>query len=357
MITVIIVNYYSAHQTERAVKSVLQSGSEIEVIVVDNSCTAGEREVLEEMRRAYGFMLVLNDENIGFARACNQAFSHSKGEYVFLLNPDAFIVSPCLSILRDFLGNMPAAGSVSPQVYWDDERRYLFPRYSLYAPLQDFCVRLASLSRRFRTFYSLTERAKNVGLWRSMLPVRVKNLHGGAVMVKRSAAEQAGGLFDERFFLFFEDSDLFFRLRKRGYTLYIIPEAKAVHNYGHSGKKVEFLSRMSRLYYEKHFSRSFLVSVTSGIPEGSWKGSYDDYGVWNSPPSFPVPEAFQGEYLFEWSPNPVFVPSIGCFSKGETFTLSRQVWDLLDNGRYYSRFSPPYKRTAKYSVGFWEKRI
>ena len=358
MISVVVVNYHSAHQIERAVRSVVQSEMEIEVIVVDNTCTTGEREVLDEMRRAHGYSLILNDENVGFARACNQAFSRSKGNYIFLLNPDAFVVSPCLSLLRDFLENTPAAGSASPQVYWDDEMQYFFPCYSLYSPLQDFCVRLSSLSRTFRTFYSLTERWMNVGLWRSLHPVRVKNLHGGVVMVRRSAAEQAGGLFDERFFLFFEDTDLFFRLRKRGYSLYIVPGAKAVHNYGHSGKKMELLSRMSRLYHEKHFSRSLLSSITSRMPEGSWKGSYHNYGLWSTPPSFPVPKAFlDDEYLFEWSPNSLFVPSIGCFSKDGEFTLSRQVWDLLDNGRYYSRFSPHSRSTIKYTTGYWTKEV
>jgi len=355
MISIIIVNYYSAAQTERAIRSVLGSGEEQEIIVVDNTCSADERHILGEMQNVYGFTLILNDRNTGFAAACNQAFSRSNGEYIFLLNPDAFVISPCLTLLREFFDNTPVAGSVSPQVYWDDERQYFFPRYSLYSPFQDFCARLSSLSQRFRTFYSLTERSKNVGLWRSLFPVKVKNLHGGVVMVRRSAAEQSGGLFDERFFLFFEDTDLFFRLRKRGYSLHVIPEAKAVHNYDHSQKKVEILSRMSRLYREKHLGRSLLLIITSHIPEGDWKGEYNDYGRWDVPPSFPVPDLFHDGYLFEWSPNPVFVPSIGCFGRGAEFTLSQQVWDLLDNGRYYVRFTPTSRRVVKYTAGYWEK--
>lgn len=358
MISVIVVNYHSAHETERAIKSVLQGDVEAEVIVVDNTCTAGEREVLDGMRRVYGFSLIPNNENVGFARACNQAFARSKGEYVLLLNPDAFVVSPCLSLLQDFLGKTPGAGSASPQVYWDDEMKYLFPCYSLYSPLQDFYVRLSSLSQTFRTLYSLSRRRQNLRLWRSSTPVSVKNLHGGAVMIRRSAVEQTGGLFDERFFLFFEDTDLFLRLRNRGYSLYIVPEAKAVHNYCHSAKKNEFLSGTRRLYYEKHFSRSFLLSAVSRIPEGSWKGTCHDYGLLDCPPSFPVPEAFwDGGYLFEWSPNSLFIPSIGCFSKDREFTLSSQVWNLLDNGRYYSRFTPLSRRIIKYTTGCWEKKV
>lgn len=357
MISVIIVNYYSALQTERAVKSVLQDGAGMEVIVVDNTCTSAEREVLHEMQRLYGFSLILNDNNVGFARACNQAFFRSKGGYIVLLNPDAFVVPPCLSLLRDFLDHAPAVGSASPQVYWDDDMRYLFPRYPLPGPLQDFCMRLSFFSRAFGTVYSLAERWKNIELWKSSAPVKVRNLHGGCVMVRRSAAEHSGGLFDERFFLFYEDTDLFVRLRKRGYSLLIIPEAKAVHNYSHSRNKIEIMSRTAQLYYAKHFSKSRLLKIVSFIPEGSPESSYNDFGLWDSPPVFPVPEGLCDEYLFEWSPSPFFVPSIGCFGKGGEFALSSQVWNLLDNGRYYVRFTHPFRGSLRYTTGYWTKEI
>lgn len=358
MISVVIVNYYSALLTERAIKSVLVGEEAKEIIVVDNTCAAGEREALYEMQGIYGFTLIHNDENVGFARACNQAFSQSRGDYICLLNPDAFVISPCLGILREFLDNTPSAGSVSPQVFWDDERRYFFPRYSLYTPLEAFCVRLSSLSGTFRSLYSLSERRKNLELWRSSVPVMTRNLHGGVVMVRRSAAEEVGGLFDERFFLFFEDTDLFFRLRKNGYSLYIVPEAKAVHNYSHSMKKFDTITRMSSLYYAKHFSKSILLKVSSSLPKGSLEGPYSDLGVWKTPPLFSVPNTLRyGKYLFEWSPNPVFVPSIGCFGAGGEFVLSRQVWDLLDNGRYFSRFTPCSRSIVKYTTCCWEKEI
>jgi GT2 family glycosyltransferase len=356
MISVVIVNYYSALQMERAVSSVSEGPDEIEIIVVDNTCTAGEREVLDEMRRQHGFTLILNDENAGFAKACNQAFLKSRGEYIFLLNPDAFVISPCLGILREYLDNTPAAGSVSPQVYWDDERRYFFPCYPYSSPFQDLCIRLSSVSGKFGTFYSLAERRKNISLWRSSSPVRVKNLHGGVVMVRRSAAERAGGLFDERFFLFYEDADLFLRLRKKGFSLYIVPEAEAVHNYHHSRKKLEVMSRTAPLYYGKNFGRSLLLKFSSIMPGGFPKGIYHDGGVWNTTPLFAVPDGLYDGYLFEWSPSPLFIPSIGCFGKGGQFTLSGQVWGLLDEGRYYSRFTPPVGKVTKYETFCWDKR-
>lgn len=355
MISIIIVNYYSAAQTERAVGSVLEGGGEKEIIVVDNSCSFKERTALDQMQERLGFSLIINEENVGFAKACNQAFSRSKGDYIFLLNPDAFVAPSCLHSLKDFLENTPSAGAASPQVYWDDGMNYSFPRYSIFSPFQDLCMKLSSLSRVFAAFYSLHERSKNVSLWKSAVPVKVMNLHGGAVMIRRSAAEEAGGLFDERFFLFFEDTDLFFRMRRKAYDLYIIPIAKAVHNYSHGKSKLEYMAETRRLYYEKHFRHNILLKAVSFMPDNRSKKSYRFEGLWNRPPSFHVPEAFQGGYLFEWSPSPVFMPAIGYFGNGETFRLPQQLWDLLGEGEYYSRFSPSHARTLKNVTSYWTK--
>ncbi|HMK50177.1 MAG TPA: glycosyltransferase family 2 protein [Thermodesulfovibrionales bacterium] len=358
MISVIVVNYHSAHQTERAIKSVLEDGGEREIIVVDNTCAPDEREILDEFRREYGIVLIMNERNVGFGRACNQAFARSSGEYIFLLNPDAFVVSPCLGILEEFLDSKSSAGSVSPQVFWDDERQYLFPCYSVYAPFEALCFQLSVLSDTFRSFYSLFQRRKNLALWTLSKPVAVENLHGGVAMVRRSAAEKAGGLFDERFFLFFEDTDLFFRLRKTGYGLYILPEAKAVHNHVHSPKKLDTITQMSRLYYEKHYRRSILLKISESLPGGLPERSCYDLGAWSTPPLFHVQDTLAGgKYLFEWSPNPVFVPSIGSFGSGGEFELSRQIWDLLDNGRYFSRFTPCSGSVLSYTTCCWEKAI
>lgn len=355
MVSVIIVNYRSAHIVERAVGSVFSGTGEIEVIIVDNTSSPEEAGKLREISKSYNVTLVLNRENRGFAAASNQAFHRSKGEFVLLLNPDAYVLSSCLDTLTGFLNANPGAGAVSPMVCWDDGMRYLFPHYPYPSPLRDVCGRLARASKTFSSIYSLGERKRNLKLWRSADPVRVKNLHGGVMMIRRSAAERAGGLFDERFFLFYEDTDLCFRLRKKGHSLYVLPGAKAVHNYCHNQEKLDRMAETLKLYNEKHFGRNILTGI-SRLITGDRPRRCVDCGVWKVPPSLRVPSGLKEEYLFEWSPSPLFIPSIGCFGSGGSFVFSTQVWDFLAPGVYYSRFTDPGKILQKSDILLWRKQ-
>ncbi|HEX8948749.1 MAG TPA: glycosyltransferase, partial [Dissulfurispiraceae bacterium] len=167
MISVIIVNYHSASLTERAVRSVFSDSEDVEVIIADNTAAEEERRRLRELSAAYPLTLIFNQDNAGFARANNQAFSVAKGEYLLLLNPDACIVPPCLGALKAFMESTPSAGAVSPMVYWDDRMTFFFPHYPFPSPFDDLCTKMSGLSGIFRTLYTLHERRKNLDLWRS----------------------------------------------------------------------------------------------------------------------------------------------------------------------------------------------
>jgi len=355
MISVIIVNYYSAGFIEKAIESILQDSEEVEFIVVDNTATTEEQEELKELHGSKKIHLLFNKKNEGFSKACNQAFSISRGDYILLINPDAFVKPPCLSILRNFIENTPDAGSVSPMVYWDDEMKFFFPHYPLPSPMRDLCSKLSCLSHTFESLFSLYERWRNLKLWKSSTPMEVKNLHGGVVLVRRSSVEKMGGLFDERFFLFYEDTDLFFRLRKTGHKLFTVPAAKAIHNYNHKQQKLDIMARARQLYYGKHFSKSLLLKIVDLIPGYTPKREYCDYGFWDNPVSFSIPQTLRERYLFEWSPSPLFVPAIGFFGSGNTFIFPEQVWGFLDGGTYFSRITDPEKIFPDYTVFYWRK--
>jgi len=251
--------------------------------------------------------------------------------------------------------NMPRAGSSSPLLYWDSAMTYLFPNSSPPSPGQDFCRELSEISPRFGCLYSHMGKRRNLKLWRSSSSVKVKNLSGGTVMLRRSAIEDAGGLFDEQFFMFYEDNDLFLRLRRAGYSLYFVPRAKAVHKYVHSALKLEIMAQSRELYYEKHFSNHFLRRLHAHLPGRSPGMEYTDSGNWSTPPVFSVPEELRKGYLFEWSPNHLFIPAVGFFGKGETFIFSEEIWHSLDKGDYYSRFSDGRKLLSCNRPLIWRK--
>jgi GT2 family glycosyltransferase len=355
MISVIIVNFHSAELSKRALLSVLAENEPVEVFVVDNTADPEEKGRLEALFESRPVTLIFNETNEGFGRACNRAYSLSRGEYIFLLNPDAYVVPPCLSVMRNFLEDRPHAGSVSPLLFWDSAMTYFFPRAFLPSPLRDLAARLSYRSHVFGSLYSLAERRKNLRLWRSSSPVRVGNISGGTAFLRRTAIEESGGLFDERFFLFYEDSDLFVRMQKKGYRLYTVPPARAVHRHTHSTEKLDIMSRTRELYYEKHFNGLFMRRVASLIPEASQQRTYVDFGSWGTPPLFPVPEGLRTRYLFEWSPSPLFVPSVGYFGAGKDLLFSREIWDSISRGEYYSRFTDAGRTLAVHEVLRWNK--
>lgn len=355
MISVIIVNYGSASLAKRAVESVYCENEEIEVIIVDNTATSEEQEYLRNIFKAREVTLIFNKENVGFARACNQAFSLSRGEYIFLLNPDAYVISPCLRILREFMEKMPCVGSASPLLYWDNAMTYLFPYTFLPSPVCDISIKLSQMSPFIGCLYSHYGRRKNLKLWKSSVPVKAQNLSGGTVMLLRSAIESVGGLFDERFFLFYEDNDLFLRLKKAGYSLYILPDAKAVHSYSHTTYKLDIMEQSRTLYYDKHFRNNLLGRISALLPDSSRRIESVDCGTWKTPPVFPVPRELRERYLFEWSHFHLFVPSVGHFGSGEIFILSEELWHSLDCGTYYSRFSDERKMSCSGKTLLWRK--
>jgi len=355
MISVIIINYHSARLASRAVESVRKDEKNIEVIVVDNTATDEERAELRASLEMKGVTLILNERNEGFARACNQAFSCSEEEFLFLINPDAYAVSPCISVLRNFLEGNPKVGAVSPQVFWDKDMSYHFPLYPVFSPSRELVSRFTGFSPLFRRFFSLNERRKNLKLWRSTLPVKVKNLSGGTVMVRRSSIKRSGGLFDERFFLFYEDTDLFLRLRKSGYRLFILPTAKAVHNHCHGNEKLAVMAQTRHLYIDKHYKKIPFMRASSALSQYRGTDRCVDHGGYDSPPVFPIPRDLEKGYLFEWSPSPLFVPSVGCFGEGKTFAISEEVWNLFDRGVYYSRVSSLSEFFAHAKTYCWTK--
>jgi GT2 family glycosyltransferase len=354
MISILIVNYFSSYLTQKAVESVLNEDESLEVFVVDNTATNDERTLLKKLLPD-GIHLILNEWNEGFAKACNRAFALSKGDWIFLINPDAYVIPPCLSILKNILENNPQAGAVGPLTFWDNSMTYCFPRSLSPSPIRDFVASLSQCLPFLRYMYSFSEREQNLKLWKATSPMKVQNLSGGTAMLRRSAIKQVGGLFDERFFLYYEDSDLFSRLRKSGYQLFIAPAAKAVHNHKYTKLKLDVMAQTRALYYNKHFRRYFFYDFLTRLLRPHQRGKYIDFGTWNTPPLFRVPSALKKNFLFEWSPTPLFVPSVGYFGRGETLYFSDEIWNALDSGNYFSRFTDAEKLLYSNKILHWRK--
>lgn len=360
MISVIIVNYFSANLTGKAVRSVLQENEDLEVLIVDNSTSREERDKLEKLPEAGKLRLLFNPNNAGFAKACNQAFALSKGDYLLLLNPDAYVLPGALKKLKDFLIENPRAGAAGPRIYWDDDRLFLLPPSLFPSPARELYAQLGRLSQKIALLDSILCRRGSLKVWKACSPVKQKALSGGHVMLRRSAVETSGGLFDDRFFMYYEDSDLMHRLRKNGYSLFVIPEAEVIHRYTHNLDKTELMLESRNIYFDKNFKNNFYLAAAgklSRIKKNTASVDSVDIGDIDGTQkalSIGIPVSYRKEWLFEWSPSPSFIPSVGCFGKGPKMEFPKEAWELLGPGSYFGRLSKPACITSSFIKWHWK---
>ncbi|MCD6223932.1 MAG: glycosyltransferase family 2 protein [Deltaproteobacteria bacterium] len=257
----IIVNYKAAALTIKAVRSILIADSlgSCRVVVVDNSENSREENKLRSSLPE-GVKLLVPSENLGFGRACNLALEDFSGDFILLLNPDARLLPGCLSRLQETLLEEEKMAAVGPQVFWDDGCNcYLPPPSTPFIFL--FAPAIAELSPRawMKRAMNRAWRYHAIKIWCSEAPTKSGNLSGGHVLLRRDAVEQSGGLFDPRFFLYFEDTDLFMRLRKAGYFLVFDTRAKVVHHYDQCVRHETELKRQLFIDSHEKFRQKYLI--------------------------------------------------------------------------------------------------
>jgi GT2 family glycosyltransferase len=350
-ISAIVVNYNSAALTARAVASILGDQLEpdrVEIWVVDNTATDAERKTLQALVPR-GVRLILSDENKGFGAACNAAYAQSRGDYILLLNPDAYLLPQALPRLVDFLDANERAGAVSPRAYLDDARAFIIPPLPMPAPYDELIRAVIEPWRPLAALWGLFQRRASLRVLRRARPSRLPNLSGGNVLLRRAAIERSGGLFDPGFFMYYEDADLFRRMGARGFELYVEPAAEAVHNFNQchhevAGQKRRFGLEAHSYYMHKYDPRGRVrraaALLRDHLPQP--RPPVCDYrGSSAQPPRFDVPEDLRQSWVLEISDSPYFVPAIVHFGSGPEAAVSAQAWALLEPRSYYFRIGAP----------------
>lgn len=299
-LSVIIVNYNVREFLEQALRSVERAarGLRVEVFVVDNGSVDGSAEMI----RTYfpDVHLIINDENVGFARANNQAIRKARGRFLLILNPDTIVQEDTFRMLLAFMDRHPEAGAVGCTILNPDGSFALESRRAFPTPLVAFyrIIGLSHLFPRSRRFgrYNLTylphgEIAEVDALSGSCMLVRHAALHYAREEVEalqRSEIDpnslrhtrapgysgNGAGLLDENFFMYGEDLDWCYRIQQAGWKVYYTPETRIIHYKGESTKKGELryvrlfygaMSRFADKHFQGHYSRLFAALLHAGI--------------------------------------------------------------------------------------------
>lgn len=258
-LSIIIVNYNVRAYLEQCLRSVFASrcALDFEVYVVDNHSTDGSVDYLKGLYPQVHF--IENDENLGFARANNEAIRCSQGRYVLLLNPDTIITEHTLVDCVSYLDTRPDAGGLGTYMLRTDGSFAYESRRGLPTPFVAFC-KMSGLCKMFphsRLFGKYYMRYLN-----EMEESEIEVISGAFMMLRRSALEKVG-LLDEAFFMYGEDIDLSYRLLKGGFKNYYIP-SPILHYKGESTEKSSFryvytFYNAMQLFFNKHYKRYKLL--------------------------------------------------------------------------------------------------
>ncbi len=260
-VSVIIVNFNSEENTLNCIKSIKNSRMRFpyEIVVVDN----GSRKVLQKYLKSLGANIkYLKSDNHGYGAGNNFGIKHSHGKYIMILNPDSLVLHDAINTLKEFLEKNDNCAIAAPNLY--DKNHRLFPQMGSRELTPARAIFSLSLINKIlpnnpvsRKYY-LRDVSRNVIREADAVP-------GSAFMIRRDVFERVGG-FDEKMFMYFEESDLGKRVKSVGYKLYFVPEAKVIHDWVPVKKESELgvHFRNSRFYYfKKHFglTRTLLVEA------------------------------------------------------------------------------------------------
>ena len=237
---------------------------DLDLAIVDNA--SGDGTADEARRLAPWATVVENPENVGFARASNQAASLTRAPLLLFLNPDAGIGVADVRRLTEALNRRPRAAAAAPVLF--DRHGRLWPsgaadpgpwRYWLHYSL------IGPACRRLRSFAGTALRGLGFGL--ETRPVDW--LMGACLLVRRSAFEEAGG-FPDSYFLYSEDAELGFRFRQRGYENLYVGAARALHDQGASAEQSKAETRVAffrslRLYGQRCRDSAWLRGMRRSI--------------------------------------------------------------------------------------------
>lgn len=249
LFSIIIVSYNKPHQLKDTLSSLIKNieDAHYEIIVVDNASSANNVEIVKN--NFPEVKLIINSDNTGFAGGSNLGAKNAIGKYLLFVNSDVIISGDPVKNMIDVFNQNRDIGIVGCQLINPD------------GSLQPSHFRFPSLKMRFLQLSGLKFLFKRIS--RPILLVKKKYLEvdyvsGAFLMISKETFDSHGG-FDEHYFMYHEDADLAYQVRKKGLksillnTRYVIHLAQN-HEYLNSNFVLFHLNKGQLIFYKKNYS-------------------------------------------------------------------------------------------------------
>ena len=247
-VSIILVNYKTEQLLLAAIESVIEKsqGFLYEIIVVDNHSDDDSGRIIAQKSWPIQITYIPLDDNLGFGRANNEGIRIATGRYVFLLNTDTLLINNAIKTMVDYMDGHLSVGICGGNLY-DQQMR---PVHS-FARMPSIFDEICELS--LGIIPKITE-GKNRGFNHTGRPKRVGYITGADMMIRRTALD-AAGWFDPDFFMYYEEVELTERIKKLGYQIISVPQARIIHyeslSSGSNESKIRMRMKSRRIYFDK----------------------------------------------------------------------------------------------------------
>jgi len=253
---IVIVNWNSGLQLKECIESIYQAERSNcnlnKIIIVDNASSDNSLGLLTENE---SLIIVQNDKNLGFGKACNQGAAFSRSEFILFLNPDMLIFQDTFTNLFDYINKNDNKSIAVYGIQLVDDN----------GKIQQSCAKFPTILRLINRSLGLNKLNPNIfpsytmENWNHQTTMNVDQVMGAFFMIKKEIFVTLKG-FDERFFVYYEEVDLSKRVEELGCKTLFVAEAKAYHKGGGTSEKVKakrlFYNLRSRLIYAfKHYNK------------------------------------------------------------------------------------------------------
>jgi GT2 family glycosyltransferase len=260
-VSIIIVNYNTSVLIKNLLRTIEKKteGISYEVIVVDNNPT--EQFAVDIKDYLDRIIYLPLKENVGFGRANNEGLKIANGRNIFFLNPDTLLVNNAIKILSDYLDENENVGVCGGNLYDKDMNPIHSFIRMLPSPIWDLNSLLGNLI--FKSLYG-----KDIQFNYTGKPLSVGYVTGADMMVKRSVLDAVGN-FDSDFFMYYEETELSYRITEAGYDIVSIPNAKIIHLEGQSfiikEERIKKIIHSLKIYDKKTIKNKFYLSLCNFI--------------------------------------------------------------------------------------------
>lgn len=376
-LSALVVNYNSGAFAVRCVESLVREwareGRErdlLEVVLIDNASPSDQEPFLRRVEAA-GATVIRSRENLGYAGGMNRCLARTTGgpdDVVAILNPDLFFLPGNLRALMDYLALHEECGVVAPRATIDPGFRLGLPKNPLPTPLEELRVFLAQASPALCRAYSRRRFRSALPWWSSDEPLVTDMLSGCCLFLRRSVVQRLPALMDERYPLYYEDTDLFRALDELGFTVVQHTGTTILHHWSRSsGFGETFLGEPMRRYLisrREYFRKYYGPLGWALVRAVGWLGErwpdklshrpmhrLSSLGDVEQPPELLL--ARPARFVLEVALRPNWQLAVGILGEGDRWICPAETWTWFFDVDYYVR---AVERETGAVLGAWHFR-